>query len=293
MTDNEYLEAILRDQTLAPDSPELKALQEHREKVEKLIRKQFGSSPVIRYGGSKAKGTMIKEAYDLDLTCYFPHDDESAGETLKEIYENVESELQEEYATVRKPSVVRLVDTETSADFHVDVVPGRFVSGKDGDVFLHRTTGDKERLKTNLDVHIKHIRDSGVVDAIRLMKLWRERNHIALKTFGLDLLVVKLLAGKKNKPLTEQLTYVWEKMRDNPNELSVKDPANPEGNDLSDLFNNSVRSHLASMAKNTLEQIKNAGWEAVFGKVQTGKAERTEALGRIAAASAAKPWSCG
>jgi Nucleotidyltransferase domain len=291
MTDNEYLEAILREQTLAPDSPELKALQEHREKVEKLIRKQFGSSAVIRYGGSKAKGTMIKEAYDLDLTCYFPHDDESAGATLKEIYENVESELQEEYATVRKPSVVRLVDAETSADFHVDVVPGRFVSGNDGDVFLHRTTGDKERLKTNLDVHIKHIRNSGVVDTIRLMKLWRERNHISLKTFGLDLLVVKLLKGKKGKPLSEQLTHIWEEMRDNPNGLTVEDPANPAGNDLSELLNSSVRTELASVAGKTLDQIDNEGWEAVFGEISTDEGERATALGRMAAASTAKPWS--
>lgn len=293
MIDNEYLEAILREQTLAPDSPELKALQKHREKVEKLLRGKFGSSPVIRYGGSKAKGTMIKEAYDLDMTCYFPHDDETAGETLKEIYENVESVLQDEYNTVRKPSVVRLVDAETSADFHVDVVSGRFVSGKDGDVFLHRTTGDKERLKTNLDVHIKYIRDSGVVDAIRLTKLWRERNHITVKTFGLELSVTKLLKGKKDKPLSDQLVHVWKQMRDNPNELSVKDPANPEGNDLSDLLNDSVRSHLASMAKSTLEQIENVGWEAVFGKVHTDETARTAALGNIAAATAAKPWSCG
>ena len=36
MNDNEYLQAILRSQTLAPDSEELNALQEERAKVEKL-----------------------------------------------------------------------------------------------------------------------------------------------------------------------------------------------------------------------------------------------------------------
>jgi hypothetical protein len=35
---------------------------------------------------------------------------------------------------------------------------------------------DKKRLKTNLDVHLDHVRDSGVIDAIRLAKLWGVRN---------------------------------------------------------------------------------------------------------------------
>ena len=54
--------------SLADDSEELKTLQERRAEVEKVLRDHFEDcSPTIRYGGSKAKGTMIKEAYDLDI----------------------------------------------------------------------------------------------------------------------------------------------------------------------------------------------------------------------------------
>jgi tRNA nucleotidyltransferase (CCA-adding enzyme) len=74
MTTNEYLQAILSAQVLKDDSAELKELQSQRAKVEKLIRDEFGSIPIIRYGGSKAKGTLIKEAYDLDIVCYLPAD---------------------------------------------------------------------------------------------------------------------------------------------------------------------------------------------------------------------------
>src|SRR5439155_621676 len=95
MNNNEYLQAVLREQTLAPESDELKALQKQREKVEKLLRDHFADcSPTIRYGGSKAKGTMIKAAYDLDVICYFPHDDTAAGETLEDIYENTRKALE-------------------------------------------------------------------------------------------------------------------------------------------------------------------------------------------------------
>ena len=35
--------------------------------------------------------------------------------------------------------------------------------------------GSKSRLQTNLDVHLDHVRESGVVDAIRVMKILRDR----------------------------------------------------------------------------------------------------------------------
>jgi hypothetical protein len=294
MTPSEYLEAILREQTLAPGGPELKALQQHRKDVEQLLRKAFGNSPVIREGGSKAKGTMIKVAYDLDLTCYFPHEEDDAGQSLKEIYENVEKILANNYRVIRKGSAVRLMDPDGQTDFHIDVVPGRFVDGEEGDVFLYCSSGDKERLKTNLHVHIAHVRDSGVVDAIRLMKLWRERNAINVKTFVLELLTIKLLQGKKQKKLSDQLLHVWEQLRDNVQDLAIEDPANPEGNDLSELFSGAVRAQLSSTSGRTVQTIEQSGWEGVFGKVETEKSERVEALKRISVVSApAKPWFSG
>jgi hypothetical protein len=295
MTSNDYLEAVLRDQTFAPDSPELKELQVRGEEVKRLLTDEFGTAPRLREAGSKKKGTMIKESYDLDLACYFPHDDTTAGETLKEIYESVEAALAEKYHTVPKGSAIRIWDASAKTDFHVDVVPGRFVKKDDGDVFLYRRSGDKERLKTNLEVHIDHVRNSEVRDAIKLMKLWRERNSVAIKTFPLELLVIKLLNEKKEKPLSDQLLHVWTEFRDRADNLSIEDPANPTGNDLSELLNDSVRTQVSSAATLTLQAVEDSGWEAVFGEVEDEKARRAEALSRIAVGSpvGTKPWAHG
>ena len=135
MTPNEYLSKILDEQTLAEDSDELKQLRERRQDVEDLLRADFGSSPTIRYGGSKSKGTMIKEAYDLDVICYFPRDDDDAGGTLESIFENVKKSLAKKYIVVPKTSAIRL-QGQNYQDFHVDVVPGRFVD--DNAHFAHR-----------------------------------------------------------------------------------------------------------------------------------------------------------
>ena len=184
MNENEYLAAILKQQTFAPDSQELNALQEHRGKVERLLCDYFkASSPTIRYGGSKAKGTMIKEAYDLDMTCYFGHDDTRAGQTLEDIYGNTRKALESDYWVEPKPSALRLKDHDPQkfkVDFHIDVVPGRYTDDTKTDTFLYQSSGEKKRLKTNLDVHIEHVRDSGVTEAIRLLKLWRVRNGIRI-----------------------------------------------------------------------------------------------------------------
>jgi tRNA nucleotidyltransferase (CCA-adding enzyme) len=289
MTDQEYLEALLKSQDLKDDSAELKAVQTERANVEKVLRAGFPKcSPTIRYGGSKAKGTLIKENYDLDIASYFPNDDTSAGETLNDIYDNTEKVLAKEYDVLRKRTALRLRNKQ-KVDFHIDVVPGRFTDDKKEDCFLHQEGGDKDRLKTNLDVHIAHIRDSGFVDAIRVLKLWKARKSIDVKQFAFELLIVKLLKGSK-KSLPEQVKLVWTELRDRSEPVAIEDPANPAGNDLSDLLS-SVWSELSSVAKSTLSTLETSGWEAIFGKISSGddkshKAERAAAV----VTTATRPW---
>jgi len=125
---------------------------------------------------------MIREDYDLDIICYFPADEIAAGTTLKEIYGNVRSSLEKTYQVRPKTTALRLLDKD-GGDFRIDVIPGRFVNGSKGDAFLHQNGGSKDYLKTNLQTHIDHIAGSGCTDIIRLMKLLRLRNGLAVRTF--------------------------------------------------------------------------------------------------------------
>ncbi len=295
MTPDEYLAAILDEQTLREDSDELGALRSRRAEVDRLLKDGFpNSNPTLRYAGSMVKCTMILESYDLDITCYFARKDDAAGKALKDIYDNTAKVLEEEYYVERKPSALRLRSKAASRnDFHVDVVPGRFIDGDDGDVFLYRNTADQERQKTNLDVHVKHIRDSGVRPAIRLMKLWNVRNAVNLKTFVLELLVIDLLAGKSGKPLSDQLRHVLTAFRDHASDLSVKDPANPDGNDLSDVLDDGKKNLLSVIARNTLARIDAGGWETLFGPLQEATdEEKREAIKKAPSVITvqSKPW---
>ena len=300
MKPNEYLEKILEQQTFDDDDKELKDLRKRRKDIDKKLRTHFSkSSPSIKWAGSMAKRTMIREAYDGDMTCYFPEDEKEAGETLKEIYENVMKALAEDYQVQSKASAIRVRDKEDwNNDLHIDVVPGRFTDEDTEDVNLHRTTPEKERLKTNLQTHIDHIKISGVTEAIRLMKLWKARNGlVAAKTFVLELLVVKLLKNKKSSGLSAQLEHVWNVFKADPDNLSVEDPAN-SNNDLKSILDQ-CRSLLSSAASDTLWQIENNGWEAVFGEIE--EEEDDDGKSRSAALNAAttnvatqtRPWCIG
>jgi hypothetical protein len=292
MTDLEYLEAILRSQNLDEDGEELTALRESHEEVVTLLRAKLGkATPSIRPAGSVSKGTLIAKSYDLDVASYVPHDNVEAGETLAEIHETHRKILAERYTVQVKTTALRLHNH--GEDFHIDVVPGRFFDSSETDVWLHRTDGDKVRLKTNLDVHVGHIRDSRVVPAIRMIKLWRELNGLdAFKTFVLELAVIKLLAGKKSLKLDEQILHVLIELRDDDNALAVEDPANPTGNDLGPVIEQ-ARPLIKQVAGTSLDALEASGWTAVFGDLPAGEDEKEQVQQRVVdGAAPSRPWWC-
>jgi hypothetical protein len=293
MSPNEYLNTLLTQNKLTEDSKEVEELRAHRAEVEAVIRSALSKcKPSIRYGGSKAKGTMVRGSYDLDLTCYIGCDDDGAGTSLEEIYNTVKKALVDAgYTVVEKTSAIRIRSGDV--DFHVDVVPGRFFDNTKTDVWLHRTQGDKSRLKTNLDLHIEHVKKSGLQDAICLMKIWRERYAMSeLRTFAIELLTIKLLDGVKNKDLPTQMRELFVQLKEHARDVVIEDPANPGGNDLSDVLPIGVRAALEAAASSALSAVDAGGWESVFGPLKIDDASRNAAVARAVATSstATKPW---
>lgn len=200
-----------------------------------------------------------------------------------------------EYAVEQKTSALRVKGTD-AVDFHVDVVPGRFIDESNEDAFQYRASGEKCRLKTNIKTHIAHVKGSGVTDVIKIMKLWRTRNGVQLKTFVVELLTIDVLKGS-TASLDKQVREVLEKLRDEPEDITVRDPANPSGNDLSEIWNESIRSIVSAVAKSSLAVIDSAGWEAVFGRLPDEESEASTVEGLRQAARAVsmpvKPWRHG
>lgn len=260
-----YLQNLLEKQNLSLEQES--ALQIHKDEVTKFLRKEFGDAPVIKYAGSHAKGTMNAEQYDLDIVCYFPSSD---TRSLKEIRENVSVHLKKKYLIQPKASAERITNLKeesTPNGYHIDVVPGRFIEGTK-DVFIHVAYGDKERMQTNLKVHIDHITKSGCVPVIRLTKLWAHRNNVGIKTFILELFVVRTLSDVTNKGnLKTSFRKVLQALKDEFGTVQLVDPAN-SNNIVSQLINPSEQVlvvHTAAEALNRIEDSNDiADWAAVF-----------------------------
>ena len=88
MTPEKFLQSLLASQDLSPEQE--RTLQAHKKEVTDFLRTEFGDEPKIKYAGSREKGTMIKDNYDLDIVCYFPSTD---TRSLKEIREDVSNHL--------------------------------------------------------------------------------------------------------------------------------------------------------------------------------------------------------
>jgi hypothetical protein len=203
--------------------------------------------------------------------------------------------LNKGYIVEEKTSALRLKGNASNnymRDFHIDVVPGRFTDEEKSDCYIYQNGADKCRMKTNLDVHIEHVKNSGVIDAIRLLKLWKARKGLRIKQFVFELLIIDLLDGMKTKSISDQLTHVWEEVSASSDPMNVEDPANPAGNDLSEVVK-AAWPALKSEATNTLNTIKWSGWGAVFGEVTASKsvtvAERAQHASAVVS-TPNKPW---
>jgi hypothetical protein len=296
MNGNSYLQELLESQGLREGCDELIALDAHRKKVDALLREAYPlSNLTFTHGGSRAKGTMIRDDYDLDEVCYFQNEDTAAGDTLEDIYNDVTKVLEKSFKVRQKRSALRLCSLD-GKDLKIDVVPGRYTDGTMTDVFLHQNDGKKERLKTNLEVQISFVRDSGRTDVISLGKLWRTRNGIVMKTFPLELLVIDVLSYDNSGTLEERFKRVLQAFAENIDNLHIEDPANPAGNDMSSCLTDELREELSTIAQDTLDAVEEHGWEHVFGKIEkfrAASAPRVQVL-QAAAASVAvptRPWA--
>ena len=152
--------------------------------------------------------------------------------------------------------------------FHIDAVPGRFIDESRCDCYLHISVGDKSYFKTNLKVHLKHIKGSGLIDQIKLLKLWKVRSGLSIRTFILELLVIEILKNSKATSLEDYLIEFWTTVKDGIFEIKVEDPANPTGNEVIEIFDDTNKQQLKDTATRTIELISRRRWEDVLGPTE-------------------------
>lgn len=206
----------------------------------------------ILNSGSRAKGTAISLASDVDYFISLTSNCNENNGGLKGIYDSLYTFLIRKYNPVKKQNVSFRIKI---GDLKVDITPGRKHSGNTNDHWLYVSKYDT-RKQTNIQKHITDISGCGRLNEIKLLKIWRELNQIDFPSIYLEYLVVDILSGK-TKDFSELADNFWfvllELSKDtaNPFNRRIIDPAN-SNNILSELLTSTEKSVIASKIKTAI-----------------------------------------
>jgi hypothetical protein len=259
MSDYLYLLTILnkyKARDLSPHSLDILML--------KSLLKEWASSCFLDIldSGSRAKGTAISIASDVDYLVSLTNKCDENNGGLKHIYNSLFNKLASKYTNVRKQNVsVRI----NMSGLEVDITPARKLSGNTNDHTLYVSKGDTWK-QTNIQKHINDISKSNRLNEIRLMKIWREINHIDFPSIYLEYLLISIILLNKSSDITDLaknfIHILKELAKDNANPLfaRVVDPANTS-NILSDLLSQTEKVKIINQAK---VSIKETQWGKII-----------------------------
>lgn len=199
--------------------------------------------------GSRAKGTAISLASDVDYLISLTSSCNANNGGLKSIYDSLHTFLKGKYNSVRKQNVSFRIKF---GELEVDITPARKQSSNTNDHWLYVSKLDTWR-QTNIQKHITDISGCGRSNEIKLLKIWRELNQLDFPSIYLEYLTINILSGKWKDPtkLADNVWYVLQELSkdtSNPLNCRIVDPAN-SANILSDLLNLAEKKTIISKAK--------------------------------------------
>ncbi len=230
----------------------------------KLIHWASGCYLNILDSGSRAKGTAISLASDVDYVVSLSNNCNDNNGGLKACYDSLLTMLNNAYGSqnVRKQNVsVRL----KLNGLEIDVTPAKRQSGT---THIHSIYVSKSGswAQTNIQRHIIDISQSGRTNEIRILKIWRNLHALDFPSIYLEYLLVNNILLNKSKDVNSLENNVWftlnelAKTQGNPLYSRITDPANTN-NILSDLLTNVDKQKIINQAQLA---IKATNWNQII-----------------------------
>jgi len=180
----------------------------------------------ITLAGSHAKGTDLRDS-DVDIFLRLSAD--TPG-TISAMQASLANHV---LGNIRNVSVRILLEGR-----FIDLVPAR-------DNILWQARFNTW-LKTNVAKQIRYVRDSGLIDEILALKIWRRRHALRFPSFLMELAVIHAL--KPNRPIEEQFTSLLRFLATDFPTTRLLDPAN-SNNVVSDLLTEVEKLHISRKAQ--------------------------------------------
>ncbi|MFX1297716.1 MAG: hypothetical protein ACFFD2_23065, partial [Promethearchaeota archaeon] len=197
MSNEDFLRGILNGQNLTQN--QIENLKNQSNAIVRIIVEEIGGNLTKFNGGSYAKGTMIRASYDLDVVLFWPYNFQYSPQNL---YSEVGSVLQRNGWNPRSKKVGW--EIPFPGDFHIDVIPGKRIMNQRNYGYLYNRNLEK-RFRTSVKKQVNFVKKTKRQDTIRLMKLWKKRKNVPIKTFILEDLVIKGCKGLERSSLEPQV----------------------------------------------------------------------------------------
>ncbi|CZG19917.1 TPA: nucleotidyltransferase [Legionella pneumophila] len=207
--------------------------------------------------GSRAKGTAISMASDVDYVISLTNSCNRDSGGLNTIYQSLYDTLKQSYQEIRKQNVsVRIHLNQgflQNNQLEIDVTPARKHTGNTNDHSIWISKRGTWQ-QTNIQKHINDVRNSGRINEIKLLKIWRELNQLDFPSIYLEYLVINHLLKYKPKGLdflASNFNYLISELANTDTyplwNLTVIDPAN-SNNVLSNLLTIEEKGKIVSAA---------------------------------------------
>lgn len=206
--------------------------------------------------GSRAKGTAISLASDVDYLISLSSSCHENSGGLKAIFDSLEAHLKARYNPVRTQNVSFRIKV---GSLEVDITPARKQAGYAHDHWIHLSKLNTWR-QTNIQRHISDISTSGRTNEIKVIKIWRQLHSTEFPSIYLEYLVLSVLSGKSkdSSALADNVWYFFNqiaKSTSNPLNNRIVDPASST-NILSDLLTDAEKKIIIQKAV-TVTQAKS------------------------------------
>ena len=183
----------------------------------------------VKLAGSHAKGTDLRDS-DVDL--FLRYSPNTPGPLSA-----IQTSLADHFHGHVRNVAVRI----TYKGLTVDLVPAR------GNILWQARFNAS--LKTDIDKQIRYVRNSGLIDEILALKIWRRRHALRFPSFLMELATIHAL--KPGRPIEKQFTSLLRFLASDFPTTRLLDPAN-SNNVVSDLLTEVERLRIARRAEISL-----------------------------------------
>jgi len=258
MDDEEFLQTVLID--LEPPQSQVESLLRLRDNIRSCIFDNIDGKKSMFMAGSFKKKTMIKRHYDLDMFIIWAPEFIKL-EDIEDLFYMVKDALNTKWKRIDKKRVGWRIPYEN--EFHVDIIPSIEDRYNSSFSYLYNCF-QNTMLRTSMQVHIEQIAKNDRRDVIKLLKLWKYRQDVPIKTFLLEIMTHLACYNITRESLSDQVEAVLGFIVGNITNREFYDPANRNNIITADL----TRNERYEIRDEAYKALRRKNWGQIFKNIR-------------------------